>query len=176
MKNYVRLAGAVAAENIAINDDADIKAMFHPSIKLIAVNAPVAIGSVYDEAGNTFGAAPVPIPSKDELIAHAAARRYIVETGGITVAGVNVATDRESQSMLNAAYNIAQGNAQFSTMWKGADGNFTQIDAPTLIALAQAVGAFVASCFAAEAAAVMKIKTGDFTSVAQIDAAIVVPA
>jgi len=176
MKNYVRLVGNVAAENIAIPDAVDIKTMFHPSIRLVAVAEPVVIGSVYVESDNDFVPAPVPIMSKDELTAHAAARRYHVETSGVTISGIKIATDRESQSMLNAAYNIAQGNPQFSTMWKGADGSFTQVNAETMIALAQAVGAFVASCFAAEAAVALKIKTGDITTTAQIDAAIVVPA
>jgi hypothetical protein len=111
---------------------------------------------------------------KAELIAYAARRRYEIETGGTAINGVAVATDRTSQAMLNAAYNIALGNAQFSTMWKGTDGAFTAIDAPTMIALAQAVGMYVAACFSAEAAVVNGINVGNITTKAQIDAALTI--
>jgi len=127
-----------------------------------------------DEVIDRVAALDLAALRKADLIAYAASRRYAVETGGTTINGVAVATDRASQAMLNAAYNIAAGNAQFSTMWKGVDGAFTSIDAPTLIAMAQAVGMFVAACFSAEAAVVNGINAGNITTKAQIDAAIVV--
>jgi hypothetical protein len=176
MKHYVRIFGGAVAENITVAADADIATMFHPSVKLVAVTEPLEIGVLYHETSNTFSPAPAVIPSQDELKAYAAARRWLVETGGVVIGGIKVATDRESQSMLNAAYNLAQGNPSFSTMWKGADGNFNVVNAETMIALAQTVGAFVASCFTAEAAVVNGINAGNITTIAQVDAAIVVPA
>lgn len=128
-----------------------------------------------DDVIDQIAAVNVAALQKAALISYAASRRYAVETGGLTISGVKVATDRESQSMLNAAFNIASGNANFTTMWKGDDGTFTALTAPQIIAIAQAVGAFVASCFAAEAAAVTAINAGSITTNAQIDAAIVVP-
>jgi hypothetical protein len=176
MQKFVRLGGDIVVENIAIAEGADIQEMFHPSVKLVAVAAPVTIGWVYNATSNEFSAPAALVPSKDELKAHAAAQRYKVETGGISIGGVSVATDRESQAMLNAAYNIAQGNPQFQTMWKGSDGTFNALDAPTVIALAQAVGAFVAACFSAEAAVAAKITAETITTYAEVDAALVVPA
>jgi hypothetical protein len=110
---------------------------------------------------------------KESLLAYAAARRYAVETASVVMNGVSIATDRQSQAMLSAAYNMAQADADFSTMWKGSDGSFAALSAAQIIAIAQAVGAFVASCFAAEAAAVVKINAGTITTKAEIDAAIV---
>jgi hypothetical protein len=176
MQHYVRLADNVVAENFTIPDGTDIATMFHPSVRLVAVPAPVTVGWVYNPVRADFSAPAMPVPSKDELKAYAANRRYEVETGGATIGGINVATDRESQAMLNAAYNIAQGNPQFTTMWKGADGTFNAIDAATVIALAQAVGAYVGACFGAEAAVVAKIEAETITTVAEIDAALVVSA
>ncbi|WP_276486008.1 DUF4376 domain-containing protein [Bradyrhizobium zhanjiangense] len=84
------------------------------------------------------------------------------------------ATDRQSQAMLNAAFNLAPQSPKFFTMWKGADGNFTQLNAEQIVAVAQAVGAFVATCFAAEAAAASGINSGAIITRAQVDSAIVV--
>lgn len=174
MKHYVLLRGKVAAENVSVPDDADIKEMYHESIKLIAVNEPKTIGWVYDEDTNTF-APPQPVQlSKDMLLAYAADRRYQIETQGMTLNGQEISTDRTTQAMLSAAYNMAKDNPNFTTMWKGADGNFTLLDANSIIAIAQAVGARVAACFAAEAAVVAKIKSGDYTTEAHVDNALIV--
>lgn len=111
---------------------------------------------------------------KSDLAAYAAARRYTIETGGIMVGSMEVSTDRQTQQMINGAFNMAQQNAEFTTMWKGSSGSFVELNAETIIAIAQAIGAHVAACFASEAAAVAKINAGVYTTRDHIDAAIVI--
>lgn len=121
-----------------------------------------------------ISALDLPALRKSTLLAYAAMKRYNLETGGTTINGMEVATDRQSQQMLSAAFNMAQSNPDFTTMWKGPNGNFTQLNAEQIIGIAQAVGQFVASCFAAEAAVVSQINAGNYTTRAHVDAAMVV--
>jgi len=79
-----------------------------------------------------------------------AAARYAVETGGCTVDGVSIATDRGSQALLTAAVVMARLDPEFKTQWKCADGSFKQLDAFQLCAIGDAVISHVEACFARE--------------------------
>ncbi|MDQ2083092.1 DUF4376 domain-containing protein [Xanthobacteraceae bacterium Astr-EGSB] len=106
-----------------------------------------------------------------DLVAYAAATRWRRETGGVTIAGVTVATDRESQAMLSGAHAYVQANPAAATIrWKSEDG-FVALDAPQITALALAVGAHVQACFTAEADIAAGIESGTITTRAEIDAA-----
>ena len=110
--------------------------------------------SVYDEIINTWGPLPDP-PTLDELkaakYAEIAEARYAAETGGCTVDGVTIATDRGSQALLTAAVVSARLDLEFKTRWKCADGHFVTLDAMQLRAIGDAVIAHVEACFAREA-------------------------
>ena len=80
-----------------------------------------------------------------------ATARYDAETGGCTVDGVRIATDRGSQALLTAAVVSARIDPEFKTRWKCADGRFKQLDAFQLRAIGDAVTAHVERCFAREA-------------------------
>lgn len=98
---------------------------------------------------------PPPAPTFDELKAakyeEIAAARYAAETGGCTVDGVTIATDRGSQALLTAAVVTARLDLEFKTRWKCADGRFVTLDAMQLRAIGDAVTAHVEACFAREA-------------------------
>lgn len=83
---------------------------------------------------------------KEAKYAEIADSRWRAETGGITLNGVDVATDRESQALLTAAVLKAQDDPNYMVNWKARNGWF-QLDAATLIAIADAVRAHVQSCF-----------------------------
>lgn len=122
--------------------------------------------------GVTFSQPAVGAYMPAQLTAYAASLRYAKETGGITVAGVPVATDRASQGMIDRAYSMATRDPSFTTRWKGASGGFGAVlDAPTIIAVATAVGAHVAGCFAREAVVADAIASGTLKTPADIDAA-----
>lgn len=97
---------------------------------------------------------PPPAPTFDELkaakYAEIAAARYDAETGGCTVDGVTIATDRGSQALLTAAVVMARLDPEFKTQWKCADGRFKQLDAFQLRSIGDAVIAHVEMCFARE--------------------------
>ena len=82
--------------------------------------------------------------------AEIAAARYEAETGGCTVDGVTIATDRGSQALLTAAVVSARLDPEFKTRWKCADGHFVALDAFQLRAIGDAVIAHVEACFARE--------------------------
>lgn len=97
---------------------------------------------------------PLPEPTLAELkavkLAEIAAARYAAETGGCTVDGVTIATDRGSQALLTAAVVTARLDPEFKTRWKCADGHFVTLDAMQLRAIGDAVIAHVEACFARE--------------------------
>lgn len=90
---------------------------------------------------------------KDDLTAAAAAKRYEVEFGGTTFNGSPLPTDAKTQSALTAAYVKAQADPNYTIdSWKSGPGTFSTLDAPTIIALADAIEAHVQACFTREAA------------------------
>jgi hypothetical protein len=114
---------------------------------------------------------PKPEPQPVDLVAYAAQKRWEVETGGIMVAGVPVATDDRSKIMIIGARVKADADANFTTQWKLPSGDFLTIDAATLIAISDAVLAHVDACFAVEATVLAGIAAGTITTTANIDAA-----
>lgn len=80
-----------------------------------------------------------------------AAERYRRETAGITLNGLTVRTDRESQALITGAWCRAQQNPNVLIDWKGENG-WMQIDAATINAVSAAVGDHVQACFSAEKA------------------------
>ena len=97
---------------------------------------------------------PLPELTFDELKTakhdEIAAARYAAETGGCTVNGVTIATDRGSQALLTAAVVTARLDLEFKTRWKCADGRFVTLDAMQLRAIGDAVIAHVEACFTRE--------------------------
>lgn len=88
--------------------------------------------------------------AKAAMIAALAAYRFGRETGGVTVNGINILTDRESQATLTGAYVAVQLKPTRLIKWKGSDGVWTQIDKATVEFLAGAVADHVEACFDVE--------------------------
>lgn len=108
-------------------------------------------------------------PPPVDLAAYAAAKRFAVETGGVTVNGAHIATDRASQAMISGAYAFAQANPNETISFKG-EGGFVSLTAAQMEAIGQAVGQHVQACFAAEADVAAQIASGAITTTAEIDA------
>jgi len=145
----------------------------HPTLGWIPFTAspddPEAFGKdVYATIVAAGGIAPYEAPAVD-LTAYAAAKRFEVETGGVTVNGATVDTSRESQAMITGAYTYSQAHPDETINFKAASGWVT-LDAATLAAIATAVGSHVQSCFAAEASVAAEIAAGTITTTAEIDA------
>ncbi|MGQ2906745.1 MAG: DUF4376 domain-containing protein [Aliihoeflea sp.] len=112
-----------------------------------------------------------PDDPKVALAAYAADRRWRAEVGGIEVGGLTVHTDDRSKMMIMGARMKASADPEFTTEWKTAAGEFITIDADTILVVSDAILNHVAACFAAEAAVIAEIETGEITDIAGIDAA-----
>ena len=95
---------------------------------------------------------PQPIRTQTSLLAEVAAKRWQVETGGISIGSTPIATDRESQAQVSSAYASLKGGLITDTPWKAMDGSFTLFTLAEIEPVAQAVAAHVRACFAAERA------------------------
>lgn len=117
---------------------------------------------------------PLPLSPADQIAAlkaYTAAKRYAVETGGTSLNGMRVYTDRGTQNAIDRTLNaIEKGIASVPVGWKGAEG-WIDLDAAALTAIGAAVAKHVQAAFAAERSVSDAIDKGAITSTAQIDAA-----
>ncbi|SFZ81649.1 protein of unknown function [Devosia enhydra] len=93
-----------------------------------------------------FAATPIGALRAGKLAALDATRRGF-EEGGTVIAGTPIKTDRQTASILTAAFVTALADPGYTIRWKVADGVFTTLDAPTIVAIATAVRAHVQACF-----------------------------
>lgn len=105
------------------------------------------------------------------LVAYANDASWKKEVGGLTVAGIPIATDDRSQLKILGSRVAADANPAWSTVWDAADGNSYPITAATMIAISDAVAAHVNHCFAIRAQVKAQIAAGTITTTAQIDTA-----
>lgn len=169
MATYLRVQDGVAVEEWSEPDGFALKQCFTNDIaKLFQPKGSASVGWTWD--GSEFSP-PVAVNfTADDLIAYAAAKRFSVETGGITVADSKVSTDRASQSLITGAYNYVQANPTATVNFKSA-GGFVELTASQMTAIANAVAAHVQACFAVEAQLSKQIAGGAITTIAAIDAA-----
>lgn len=165
--------GIVATVPMPVADGHALEECYHPDVVKACVQVPdaVQVGWVRGADG-TFAAPVIAPPSIARLVTYAAERRYAVETGGVTVNGVSVATDRDSQSMVANAYAGMQASGATSVRFKAASG-WIELSLDQLKAVALAVFDHVQACFTAEDAvdAAVNASPPTITTYAQVDAA-----
>ena len=110
-----------------------------------------------------------PVPAID-LTAYAAAKRYAVETGGVTLNGARIDTSTGSQAKIGNAYALMQASGVASVEFKTQDG-FVTLTAEQFKALALGVGGHVQACYAVEASVDADISAGTIKTLAEVDAA-----
>jgi hypothetical protein len=88
--------------------------------------------------------------AKEAKKAAIAQARFNAEIAGVTINGVSIKTDRESQGLITGAALKAMQDPDYTCRWKGIDG-FVELTAPQIIAIADAVRQHVQSCFDHEA-------------------------
>jgi hypothetical protein len=90
----------------------------------------------------TNGQFAIPLKPLSDLkvakIAELAAARYNEEVGGIAINGVKIATDRETQAKLTAAYVRAVADANLVLTWKTSNGEWAELDSTIIIAAGNA--------------------------------------
>lgn len=127
------------------------------------------VGDLWDGAG--FTPPPPPPPAPADLLAYAADKRWRVETGGIMVADIPVATDDRSKLLVLGAARLAYASEAFTTPFKAADGSLHTLTAAQVIAISDAGSAHVQATFETFAAVAEQIEAGAITTFAAVDAA-----
>ena len=147
---------------VEADEDAALPLRSTPTKPMKLTGAQVArwTGSGWEK----LAAAPIPEPVQPsdwpELIA---ARRFQVETGGVTVEGVQINTDRDSQSLLTGAAFAASLDPGYHIKWKAATG-FVDLTGEQILGIASQVRAFVQACFNREAELLGAVADGSITS------------
>lgn len=165
MPNIAILHDDVVVNVVACGDD--WQAHFPDGV----ATTTAAIGDIYADGEFTTPERPVPPPTEADLIAYAAARRWLVETDGIVVDGIPVATDDRSKLLVLGAARLAYASASFTTPFKAADGSLHTLTAAQVIAISDAGSAHVQATFETFAAVAAQIGAGTLTTFAEIDAA-----
>lgn len=106
---------------------------------------PVVDGRYYSAPGVPHALEQLKVQKRSE----AASKRWERENAGVEVGGRNFATDERTRTVLIGSRIVAKEDATYTVEWKFADG-FATLTAAELIAAANAVGAHVRACFAAE--------------------------
>ena len=117
-------------------------------------------GSGWEKLAAAPEAEPALAPDWPALIA---ARRWQVETGGTTVEGIQVNTDRDSQALMTGAAFAASLDPDYRIKWKAATG-FVELNRDEVIGLASKVRAFVQACFNREAELLGAVADGSITA------------
>lgn len=145
MTKYAILDANTVA-NIVVAD-----AAFAASQGWIEAPDDVSIGATYD--GETFSAPVVPLTERKAAM-RAAVTAEKLRREGTTAPTPNgaVQSDTDSRNKLNGAVLMAMLAAQaeqpFAISWTLADNTNVALDGPGLIAMASAVGQYVAACHA----------------------------
>ena len=92
---------------------------------------------------------PVVPDPKTVKIAELAALRYQHETSGITLNGMTIETDRQSQAWITGALSFTQLNSSVIINWKTSLG-WVELDATQIQAIAMAVAQHIQKCFNVE--------------------------
>lgn len=169
---YARISDGVVVEIWSPPDGATTPAAaFHPSLasSFVECGPDIAPGHLYEDGEFTTPLDPSPTPQ--DLARYAEDKRWRLETGGIVVGGVSIATDDRSKQMIIGARIAADADPDWTTQWIAADGSVHPIDAATIIAISDAVQAHVNACFVTYAGVKADIDSGVITTTADIDAA-----
>jgi hypothetical protein len=92
-----------------------------------------------------------------------AARRYTVETSGITFQGTPIDTRRDGQALITGASVAAMLDPEYAIRWKTTAG-FVELSGQQILSLASAVRAHVQASFDREAQLLAAVADGSITA------------
>lgn len=169
MVRYARIQDGTVLEVVDLPKDTTIDEVFPSELKFRQVPARVEAGMI--EVDGKFVHPPSQPLGVEQLLAYAANKRWEVETGGITLSGVPVATDDRSKIMIMGARVAAQANPDWTTVWHGSDGGTYPLNAAAMVAISDAVEAHVNATFATFAALKADVDAGLIKTLEQVDQA-----
>ncbi|APT31935.1 hypothetical protein MCBMB27_02644 [Methylobacterium phyllosphaerae] len=149
----------------------------NPAVPADAVEIAVAdwLAFLEDQAGHRFVdgklTAYTPPPPIVDLAAYAKRRRDEAEAAGITIAGLAVASDPDSQTRVSNAYAGMQVTGAASIRFKASAG-FVVLTLDQVKAVGSALFAHTQACFDAEGEALAGLSAGPptITTTAEVDA------
>ena len=98
--------------------------------------------------------------AKAKKLRELAAARYAAEIAGMTMNGMKVRTDRESQAMITGAALAATQDMDYTCRWKTENG-FVTLTAAQIVAVATAVRSHVQAQFDREAELTAQVKAAE---------------
>ena len=105
---------------------------------------------------------------KRKLVERIGAKRYMVEVGGISVGGLAIETDRETQINISQVKQAMDIDANMVVEWKMSDGGFKTLDKLTVDAIYAATVQHKQSCFSQEKTLTEEANAA--TTLAELDA------
>jgi hypothetical protein len=149
----------IAHPNMSIPDGADLTDLGYFAISPVAAPTPnpgerVTAGDPEEVAPGqwreTWIVTTIPVAELQQTkLSELAALRYQHETAGITMNGMTIETDRESQALITGAWAAAVINPSVLIDWKGVNG-WVQINSTTILLIALDVANHVQACFSTE--------------------------
>lgn len=112
--------------------------------------------------GQTITSDEVDKERKDTIKRVIAERRYREETKGITVNGMAINTERDSQAMITGAALSAMLDSEYTCRWKTSTG-FVDLDAQALLAVSQEMRKHVQACFNREGDLAIAVDNNTYT-------------
>ena len=152
-------------DGLVLGDDLYTQAMAEACVPC---GESIAAGMLYDATTETFAAAP---PRPADLATYAKAKRDETEAAGITVNGIAVASDPDSQTRVANAYSGMQVTGATSIRFKATSG-FIVLTFDQVKAVGSALFAHTQACFDAESQvdAGLTASPPTITTEAQVDA------
>ena len=156
---------STSSSNIKAFYDEGIHGTYGDSTSIIPIECIVLTDEIYALLSTQYSKYRIDITSKDICTviipyltldqvklnkkSQLAAYRYQIETGGVTLGGNKILTDRESQSMVNGALSSLKNGLLTSVDWKGVNG-WVSLTLDTFTPVAQAIATHVQECFTNE--------------------------
>ncbi|MDY0882318.1 DUF4376 domain-containing protein [Dongia soli] len=168
MITKARIQNGAVAETLTL---ADWDGVFHQDLVWVETPAGLDVKPGWTYDGAFHEPPPPPPPSQEQLLVHLATRRWEIETGGMEVNGVRVATDDRSKSLINGTKAYLDANPTEVVRFKSEAG-WLSVNLATIDTIFNALGAHIQTCFAAEEAVGLRIASGELVTVEAVDAAL----
>lgn len=158
----------VDKNNRAVGVSTDASALFPVGMTVLAITdydpvlARTYIADGYEYQSGAF------VLTRERLAEYAADKRWRVETGGVEVNGVRIATDDRSKTLITGGRIKADADPEHTLRFK-TGGSFVTLDSAQIIAISDAVFDHTQAAFYAEDAVLEAIMEGAITTLAEID-------
>ena len=160
----------IVTEVIETKSHEELYSMFHADIAKLFAACPdeTQLGWIFENGIYSKPVLTQPLPSKEELLNHAADKRWRVETGGIMIQGFQFPTTRDDRDMITAAISGMPLASLDVIDFKTSQG-WIPLTYDQITAYATAFTSHVQACYSKERQIAEMINTGKITSFEEIE-------